>query len=212
MKSLQRILLILSILSSICAVTTGAISDFESCQTASNNIFYRKSTVDLIVSFFKTYKHIKRITLFMCDNTSDSTRIPFDYHRNAISSANVEQNRCLNFQQIVKYLMASGNFLIKADGNVDARPFSTVGDACDKDMNPDNAYRVWDMLKSGDFKQGVVIDTRCRQSRFILQQVSWVAIHIKHAFNWLIFVEKITRNFIDSVLMHHTDTWSYLGI
>lgn len=194
MKLLQCILVVLSILLSICAVTTGVTiksSDFESCQTASNNIFYRKSTVDLIVDFFKTYKQIKRITLFLCDNSlthsSDPIRAPLDYNRNAISSAKVGANRCLNFQQIVKYLMASGNFLIKGDGNIDATPFTTsttVGDACEIEANADSAYRLWDMLKSGDFKQGVVLDTRCHQSRFILQQViQGVYLHIKYTFN-----------------------------
>lgn len=173
-------------------MTTGITlksSDFETCQTtsSSSNLFYRKSTVDLIVNFFKTYKHIKRITLFLCDNRSDaqsSIRVPFDYHQSMISSAIVEQqnhehhhaNDCLNYQQIVKYLMASGNFLIKGDGNLDATMFNTsaVGNVCNRDieLGSDSTYRLWDMLKSGDFKQGVIIDLRCRHSRFILQQVN----------------------------------------
>lgn len=162
-------------------MTAGVIlksSDFESCQTASNKIFYRQSTVDLIVHFFKTYKQIKRITLFLCDNSlahlSDSVRVPNAEQQTFEKSHEHHANRCLNFQQIVKYLMASGNFFIKGDGNIDMKPFdtNTLGNACDMEMNPDNAYRLWDMLKSGDFKQGVVIDTRCHQSRFILQQVS----------------------------------------
>lgn len=168
-------------------------SDFKTCQTASNNIYYRKSTVDLIVNFFKTYKRIKRITLFLCDNSPAhlsgvSIRAPLnDNHRNTMSSAEVEQqtseqnhehhaNDCLTFQQIVQYLMASGNFLIKGVGNIDATLFttSTIGssDAGYEKLNSDNTYRLRDILKSGDFKQGVIIDLRCRQSRVIIQQVN----------------------------------------
>lgn len=86
-------------------------------------------------------------------------------------------NGCLNFQQIVKYLMASGNFLIKGDGNIDATMFTTSGDDCNIDTEYEKldsiyAYRLSEMLEHGDFKQGVVLDLRCRQSRFILQQVN----------------------------------------
>lgn len=190
-------------------------NDFETCQkTSSNSILYPKSTIDLIVNFFKTYKHIKRITLFLCDNSaahlSVSIRVPFDYHQQnmmMMSSVKVERqtfeqnyqhhgNGCFNFQQIVKYLMASGNFLIKGDGNIDATLFTTtttttansssssssgnggsVGNGCSLDieyekLNSDNTYSLWDMLRSGDFKQGVILDLRCHQSRFILQQVN----------------------------------------
>lgn len=225
MKSLKSILVILVFLLNIGAMTTGIkilkSTDFETCQPTSNNIFYRKSTVDLIVNFFKTYKHIKRITLFLCDNTSAhlsvSIRVPFDSHRNMMSSAKVEwqtfeqnhehhENGCLNFQQIVKYLMASGNFLIKGDGNIDATRFTTttttVGNACNMDteygkLDSDNTYSLRDMLKSGDFKQGVIIDLRCRQSRFILQQVNKKKILCRQS---LIIICIINTRFIISLM------------
>lgn len=160
-------------------------------QESVSSIRYPRSTVDLIRNFFQTYKHIKRLTFFLCDNSSThlsvSIPIPFDYNRNA-SSEKVEWNMqsdnpkseqkhqhraddCLNFQQIVKYLMASGNFLIKGDGNIDATMFTTSGNhnGCMRDAER-NTW--WNMLNSGDFKQGVVLDLRCHQSRFILQQVN----------------------------------------
>lgn len=203
MKSLQAILLLILLLN-IGPMTTGEIlkSTNSPDKESANTIFYPKSTVDLIVNFFKTYKHIKRLTLFLCDNSSThlsiSIPIQFDYNRNT-SSAKVELpnmqsdnpkseqkhqhhgDGCLNFQQIVRYLMASGNFLIKGDGNIDATMFTATGngnangcmlDAQYVKLNSAYAYSWWNMLSIGDFKQGVVLDLRCRQSRFILQQVN----------------------------------------
>lgn len=186
--------------------STMAVSEiFESgnsTDTAPNGrILYPSSSVDLIVNYFKSYKHVKRLTLFLCDDSSTHFSIPihFDYNAGQPNSnaerqmqndkAKLKQqqhhdddeehhgNCCLNFQQIVKYLMASGNFLIKGDGNIDATMFTTSGNGCNNDalyekLDSVYAYSLTEMLKSGDFKQGVVLDLRCRQSRFILQQVN----------------------------------------
>ncbi|XP_055325553.1 uncharacterized protein LOC129579470 [Sitodiplosis mosellana] len=183
------------------------IKSTNSTDQTANGILYPSSSVDLIVNFFKTYKHIKRLTLFLCDDDSStrlSVSIPirYDYDPTPLptmtttttttTDAKLERqmqndkpklkqkherhgNCCLNFQQIVKYLMASGNFLIKGDGNIDATMFTTSGHDCNIDMEYEKldsvyAYRLSEMLERGDFKQGVVLDLRCRQSRFILQQ------------------------------------------
>lgn len=177
----------------------------QSFNTFSNAV-YPRSSVDLIVNFFKTYKHIKRLTLFLCDDSS--SRLSFadfirsDYNRMQLNASaemqndklNLKQkhephaNGCLNFQQIVKSLMASGNFLIKGDGNIDATMFTTSGYDCNNDdeyenFNSNIAYSLPEMLKSGDFKQGVVLDLRCQCSRLILQQVNNDANHQNYLAN-----------------------------
>lgn len=186
------------------------IESTNSTDKTLSNILYPSSSVDLIVNFFKTYKHIKRLTLFLCNDESltrlsVSMPIHSDYdptptitttttdaqleRQTQNDKPKLKQNRarhangCLNFQQIVKYLMASGNFLIKGDGNIDATMFTTAGDGCYIDTEYEKldsiyAYRLSEMLDRGDFKQGVVLDLRCRQSRFILQQVNNWSHHI----------------------------------
>lgn len=203
MKSLRAFSLIF--LLSICRMTAGQTlkstnSTFDAEALLEMPILYPKSAVDLILNFFQTYKRIKQLTLFLCENRSTysfvSLPIQRDYYRNASSSARVEwaniqsdrqksteqkqhqRDGCLNFQQIVKYLMAAGNFLIKGDGNIDATMFTTSGadgcnlNAANEKFNSVYAYNWRNMLNSGDFKQGVVLDLRCRQSRTILQQVN----------------------------------------
>lgn len=147
---------------------------------------YPLSAVDLIVDYFQNYKHIKQLTLFLCDERSSPAIVPLAYSRdndtpsfdkNAFphddgddgddnnGDGNRRQThvplRHLNFQQIVKRLMATGNFLIKGDANIDAKKFRAS-----------DPFYVPDMLKCGDFKLGVVLDLRCRQSKFIFQQVT----------------------------------------
>lgn len=182
----------------ICAMTTGdnELTTTNFTNKIPNHIPYPTSIVDLIANFFKTYKHIKRLTLFLCADSSTrlsaSIPIPTDYNPITASAQLFQQiqndelklkqqlecheNCCLNFQQIVKYLMASGNFLIKGDGNIDATMFTTIDNGCNMDaeygkLKSGLPYTWLDMLKSGDFKQGVVLDLRCRQSQHILQQV-----------------------------------------
>lgn len=140
---------------------------------------YPLSVADLIVDYFQNYKHIKQLTLFLCDERSSSAIVAQSYDDNdADNSSNKAfahddddgdgdrrqthaSPRHLNFQQIVKRLMATENFLIKGDANIDAKNFR-AGDP----------FYVPDMLKCGDFKLGVVLDLRCRQSKFIFQQVT----------------------------------------
>lgn len=184
------------VLFGVWAMTTGEILnsiDSNHNQIPSHIIRYPKSLVDLIGKFFQTYKHIKRITIFLCDNSSTrlSVSIPVSLDLNGnVSNAKVEPtfesklehhgNGCLNFQQFVKYLMASENFLIKGDGNIDATMFTTtttIGNGCNMDikyekLDSTEAYSWWDLLKSDNFRQGVVLDLRCRHSQFILQQVN----------------------------------------
>lgn len=131
---------------------------------------YPSSVVDLIVDYFRNYKHIKRLTLFLCDDHSFGVTVPRTDDENerflrTESDGNRQQTqapmRHLNFQQIVERLMATGNFFIKGDANIDAKKFR-VGDP----------FYVRDMMVCGDFKLGVVLDLRCRQSKFYLQQVT----------------------------------------
>lgn len=199
-------------------VTICTSSPLDIDHKASMHLLYPPSTANLIVDFFQTYKHIKQLTLFMCNDnamylTTTTTTSPYpmvQHHSNwrrkrvASSSAPPHQmqinklhnqklesheNRLLNFQQIIKFLMASGNFFIKGVGNIDATTFTTTTTTTsgnydngntttannrteyDK-MNFINVYNIPDMLKSGDFKQGVVLDLRCHRSKYILQQVN----------------------------------------
>lgn len=142
---------------------------------------YPSSTADLIVNYFQNYKHIKQLTLLLCDERSSSAMVPLargddvagDFKGNVFARNDAPSHtagdrrqiyatpRHLNIQQIVKQLMATGNFLIKGDANVDAKKF--------RDGDP---FYLPDMLKCGDFKLGVVLDLRCRQSKFIFQQVT----------------------------------------
>lgn len=145
---------------------------------------YPSSVADLIVEYFQNYKHIKQLTLFLCDGLSSSPIVsqPFQDddvtaggENNAVNFNKMEFSlhgdgdrrqthaslRYLNFQLIAKHLMVTGNFLIKGDGNIDAKKF-----------RGNDPFYVPDMLKCGDFKLGVVLDLRCRQSKFIFQQVT----------------------------------------
>lgn len=189
---LQVIFLCIFMLKFCATMTVG-----QTFSTSSSNAVYPRSGVDLIVNFFKTYKHIKRLTLFLCDHSSSSLSfadsVRFDYNRMQLNASvqwqmqndkpNLKQkhepnsNCCLNFQQIVKCLMASGNFLINGYGNIDATMFTTSGYDCSNDVEYENfdsvaAHSLPEMLKSGDFRQGVVLDLRCQHSRHILQQVN----------------------------------------
>lgn len=144
---------------------------------------YPLSVADLIVDYFQNYKHIKQLTLFLCDERPSSVIVPLPYENNDSGNFNKKafphngddddddyaggrqqthaSLRHLNFQQLVKRLTAMGNFLIKGDANIDAKKFCAGDPFC-----------VPDMLKCGDFKLGVVLDLRCRQSKFIFQQVT----------------------------------------
>lgn len=163
--------------------------------------FYPKSVANLMLDFFKSYKHIKRLTLFMCnDNKMHSTSFSIFEHGKSVAhpmqineshfqqNHDSQQNRFSNFQQIVKYLMDSENFFIKGVRN-DVKAFnSTSGNYSTTGTNPYNNDDDYDedddnrkfmyvnsirnMLKCGDFKQGVVLDLRCHQSKYILQQVN----------------------------------------
>lgn len=145
---------------------------------------YPASVPNLIADYFRNYKRIKLLTLFLCDtswlgfsNVSSPSPPAFGsydpvfasplpvllqqpqyHHRQLLTS---HASGYLNFQQIVKHLMTTGNFLIKGDGNIDAT----------EPLRSNDPFYVPDMLKCGDFKQGVVLDLRCRRAKFILQQV-----------------------------------------
>lgn len=156
-----------------------ATNQSASFQRAGNHqrlhALYPLSVADLIVNYFQNYKHIKQLTLFLCDKRPSSVIVSQLYEN--VDSGNFNKKafphndggrqqthaslRHLNFQQIVKRLMATGNFLIKGDANIDAKKFCAGDPFC-----------VPDMLKCGDSKLGVVLDLRCRQSKFIFQQVT----------------------------------------
>lgn len=182
---------------------------------------YPTSAANLILNYFKDYKHIKQLTLLLCDDSlswqssfmqpiqrndnlttasmddgslSPTQHLPYNddgeqhrpeqIHNKVMHKQAFGADRYMNFQQIVNHLMRSGNFLIKGDGNIDAVGSAGIGADEDKSGNNQNsasdsenfafsyAYSVADMMKSGDFKQGVVLDLRCHQSKHILQQVS----------------------------------------
>lgn len=194
----------------------------QSLQQRRRYNLYPASTANLIAKYFKDYKHIKQLTLFLCDDSlspQPTFMMPFQRNDNLtnISSLLNQQHvqfddeqqqrsqqiyndhklkhkheshadRSMNFQQIVNHLMVSGNFLIKGDGNIDAVEFADIGTNAADDKHTHNnyngesddnenfafiyAYNVPDMLKNNDFKQGAVLDLRCYQSKYILQQVS----------------------------------------
>lgn len=160
------------------AVTTNQSASIQ--RAAGNHLraLYPLSVADLIVDFFQNYKHIKQLTLFLCDERPSTMIVsqPYDnnghFNKKALAhDADADDDggrqqthasvRHLNIQQLVKRLMATGNFLIKGDANIDAKKFCAGDPFC-----------VPDMLKCGDFKLGVVLDLRCRQSKFVFQQVT----------------------------------------
>lgn len=120
-------------------------------EATATSIPYPTSVADLISDYFRDYKHIKQLTLLLCIDVPST-----EAHPSPVESVSTYSN----FRQIGRHLMVSGNFLIKGDGNVDAKNFS----------NAKSSF-VSDMLKCGDFKQGVILDLRCRHAKFILQQV-----------------------------------------
>lgn len=131
---------------------------------------------DLILNYFQNYKHIKQLTLFFCavpsstfrsvqpvnSTTFDRLQAKWENEQKQIKSPKIPavNRKYLNFLNIVEFLMTFGNFLIKADANIDAKHFDI------------NDFYMKNMLKCGDFKEGVVLDLSCRQSEFIIQQVT----------------------------------------
>lgn len=129
----------------------------------STTIRYPASVTDMIADYFRDYKHIRRLTLFLCvDDAPSMTSMlstAYKIERNTVSLSQYS-----NFQQIGKRLMVSGNFLINGDGNIDGKKFEG------NDVNV-TTVNISDMLKCDDFKRGVVLDLRCRHANFIFQQV-----------------------------------------
>lgn len=144
LKSIERFLMLMSML------------------TSTTSVSYPTSVSYLIADYFQNYKHIKQLTLFLCiDNEMDETSNIYE----ATDTFNVEKNvsKYLNFHQIGRHLMVLGNFLIKGDGNIDAKKFLYT-------ETSSHEY-ILDTLKCGDFKQGIILDLRCRRGKFLFQQV-----------------------------------------
>lgn len=141
-------------------------------EAAATPVPYPTSVADLISDYFRDYKHIKQLTLLLCIDVPSAEPQP---------SPDESVSKYSNFRQIGRHLMVSGNFLIKGDGNIDAQNFSNA-----------ESSLVSDMLKCGDFRQGVLLDLRCRHAKFIFQQVrsapladAEVKYHIKRQTNSL---------------------------
>lgn len=128
---------------------------------------YTNDMAELIFEYYHKYKYIKRLSLFFCNNQTMRNQ------RDLVDISELHTNRewdTINFQQTVKHLMGSAKLAIKGVQNID----EIVYDArTSGNYSTIASLNLIDMLKCGDFKQGVVLDLRCRQSDYILQQVNY---------------------------------------
>lgn len=127
-------------------------------QSIQTHVPYTEDMAELIFEYYHSYKHIKRLSLFFCNDPIAEQRDP--------AQSNI---RSVNMQQIVKQLMVSGKFAIKGVRNIDGVITYGAGDKAN--YTTIESINLIGMLECGDFKQGVVLDLRCRQSDYILQQV-----------------------------------------
>lgn len=165
------------------------IAVFEIVNTSDINrdrdvVLYPRSIPNLIFEFYHNYKHIKQLTLFLCDNGVGKPSFESIFSHTDVNSLSKHQelnndknteNRYLNFQQITKYLMASAKFLIKGVGNIDETILANSnGENIYEPLDSMLSFHLIDVLKCGDFKHGIVLDLRCQQSQYILQQVKQI--------------------------------------
>lgn len=127
--------------------------------------------VNLIKKFMQTFKHIHLVTLLVCPS----------------SSAQPQQSSKKLLINVTKQLMAAGLLIKVSDIDLVAitsttttattittrqlkQPPDVINDpTLNASMFPSTTMS--NMLKSGDFKQAVVLQLSCRKSKFILQQV-----------------------------------------
>lgn len=126
---------------------------------------YTTDMAELIFEYYHKYKHIKRLSLFLCNDKT----IHFSASLNVSAISGAPMQRTLSAQQLIMHLMATGKFAIKGVRDIDEIGRGSM-DADDYPMV--ETIDLIDMLVCGDFKQGVVLDLRCRQSDYILQQVN----------------------------------------
>lgn len=137
---------------------------------ASNSIkdraLYTNDMAELIFEYYHKYKYIKRLSLFFCNDQITHQRDSVD-----MSELNTKHEwHTITFQQTVKRLMASAKLAIKGVQNIDEIIYNA---GTGGNYSKIASLKLIDMLECGDFKQGVVLDLRCRQSDYILQQVNY---------------------------------------
>lgn len=153
------------------AAAAAAATTIEHAADAHQMDSFSYDMSDLILNYFENYKHIKRLTLFFCSppitsglyrngNIAKLEQSTDEMPNEEIPISKPNNRKYLNLVNTVRYLMTFGNFLIKGDGNIDMINFDV------------NGFYMKNMLKCGDFREGVVLDLSCRQSKFILQQVN----------------------------------------
>lgn len=127
---------------------------------------YTVDMAELIFEYYHKYKHIKRLSMFLCDDKTAQFGPSLGVSA-AMSPGTMEST--MTAEQLVKHLMATGKFAIKGVRNIDE---TGRGPAEGGNVPMLETIDLIGMLLCGDFKQGVVLDLRCRRSDFILQQVS----------------------------------------
>lgn len=132
-------------------------------QSIQTHVTYTNDMAELIFQYYHNYKHIKRLSLFLCN---DQNAVHHDLDQSNI--------RTVNIQQMVKQLMASAKFAIKGIQNIDEITQSSEENG---NYSTIESIDLIGMLDCSDFKQGVVLDLRCRQSDYILQQVKGLFVH-----------------------------------
>lgn len=126
---------------------------------------YTVDMAELIFEYYHKYKHIKRLSMFLCDDKTAQFKPSLGVA--AMSAGSMENT--MTAEQLVKHLMATGKFAIKGVRNVDETGHGPAEGGTAPMLE---TIDLIGMLLCGDFRQGVVLDLRCRRSDFILQQVS----------------------------------------
>lgn len=151
---------------------------------------------NLIIHFVKTFKHINLATLLVCPSSTTAALTETDGNGNGdakTTTRSEQQSYTKLLINISKHLMAA-SILIKATDidlaseKVEQHEDITSSDMLEKGPNQNlesngssiccmsrkmtiSPSVVPNMLKSGDFKQAVVLQLSCQKSKFILQQV-----------------------------------------
>lgn len=149
---------------------------------------------NLIIHFVKTFKHINLATLLVCPSSTMVSLTENDVNGDSASKTTTrteQQSYTKLLINISKHLMAA-SILIKATdidlASVKVGQHEDISDVLERGPNQKletngssiccmsrkmtiSPTVVSNMLKSGDFKQAVVLQLSCQKSKFILQQV-----------------------------------------
>lgn len=160
---------------------------------------------NLIIHFVKTFKHINLATLLVCPSSTTVSFTENDGNGDSASKTTTrteQQSYTKLLINISKHLMAASILIKATDIDLASEKVGQHEDITSSDVVERGQYQkletnsssiccmsrkmtispsvVSNMLKSGDFKQAVVLQLSCQKSKFILQQVrtgrsAWLA-------------------------------------